>query len=98
MRRFFAVLVLGALVSSGVASAQPVSKPEPMKGSIEAVAQSAFSNVTSQSYGAEIGVNIRSNLQIYVEAGQTRRSEERRVGKSVEDGGRRVDKKKKAEE
>jgi len=72
MRRFFAVLVLGALVSSGVASAQSVSKPESMKGSIEAVAQSAFSNVTSQSYGAEIGVNIRSNLQIYVEAGQTR--------------------------
>ncbi len=72
MRRLFAVLVLGTLVSSSVASAQSAPKPAPMKGYVEAVAQSAFGNVTSQSYGAEIGVNIRPNLQIYVEGGQTR--------------------------
>ncbi len=55
MRRLFAVLVLGTLVSSSVASAQSAPKPAPMKGYVEAVAQSAFGNVTSQSYGAEIG-------------------------------------------
>jgi hypothetical protein len=64
--------VLAAELTGGTAYAQAAASPAPMKGYVEAVAQSAFGNVTSQSYGAEVGVNIRPSIQIFVEAGQTR--------------------------
>lgn len=37
---------------------------------VEAVAQSAFGNVTSQSFGAEAGVTLRPRLQVFVDAGR----------------------------
>ena len=40
------------------------------QGYAEFVGQSAFGNVTSQSYGAEVGFKIASNLQIFAEAGR----------------------------
>jgi opacity protein-like surface antigen len=41
-------------------------------GYVEVVAHSAFGNVTSQSYGGEIGYRIGKQLQIFVEGGQVR--------------------------
>jgi opacity protein-like surface antigen len=67
MRSVFTLVAL--LACSGIASAQsaPASRDS---GYIEVVAQSAFSNVTSQSYGIEGGFTIHSNLQIFAEGGQ----------------------------
>ena len=54
---------------TGVAHAQtPASVSS--RGYAEAVAQSAFGNVTSQSYGGELGVTIISGLHVFVDAGQ----------------------------
>ena len=65
--------VIGTLALSGVARAQtPASAPDADRGYVEAVIQSAFGNVTSQSYGAEGGVTVRPNIQVFVEAGMVR--------------------------
>ena len=69
--RSFVVLTAGMLTFGSVAHAQSTVQGASV-GYVEAVAQSAFGNVTSQSYGAEAGVTIFPNLQIFVEAGQTR--------------------------
>jgi opacity protein-like surface antigen len=55
---------------AGIAYAQPA--PRESKGYAEAVAQSAFGNVTSQSYGGEVGVAIRRGVDVFVEGGYTR--------------------------
>ncbi len=71
----FLALAASTIVPTGVASAQGLSgrgSSEPSRGYAEGVAQSAFGNVTSQSYGAEIGVTVASGLQVFVEGGQTR--------------------------
>jgi opacity protein-like surface antigen len=72
--RPFAFLFLGTLALGGVAQAQTGTAAGPTKdaGYVEVVAQSAFGNVTSQSYSVEVGVTIRPNLQVFVEGGQTR--------------------------
>src|SRR5215470_15599829 len=62
------VMVLaGAIVLGGLACAQTSDR-----GYVEGVAQSAFGNVTSQSYGVECGATIRPTLQVYGEFGQIR--------------------------
>ena len=63
------LLAVVAVLSGGAAQAQ---SPAPGRGYAEGVAQSAFGNATSQSYGAEVGVTVTSGLQIFVEGGQTR--------------------------
>jgi opacity protein-like surface antigen len=63
--RSFAILIVGTFAFSGVASAQT-----PAAGYAEVIAQSAFGNVTSQSYGAEVGVNLNANLQVFGEFGR----------------------------
>ena len=69
--RTFVSLTIGMMAFAGVASAQtPASASDPDRGYLEAVAQAAFGNVTSQSYGVEGGVTIRPNLQVFVEAGR----------------------------
>lgn len=60
------------LALSAAAHAQPATAPADSKGYLEAVAQSAFGNVTSQSFGVEAGVTVQPRLQIFVEGGQTR--------------------------
>ena len=42
------------------------------RGYIEAVAQSAFGNVTSQSYGVEGGADVWRDLQVWIEVGRTK--------------------------
>jgi opacity protein-like surface antigen len=77
MRSFLtAPMVAATLALGGVANAQTVktttSTPVEDAGYVEVVAQSAFGNVTSQSYGLEAGFTIRPQMQVFVEAGQTR--------------------------
>ena len=61
--------LVGMLALSGVAQAQ--SAP-PSKGYIEGIAQSAFGNVTSQSFGAEGGVSLTDTVQVFAEFGMVR--------------------------
>jgi opacity protein-like surface antigen len=69
-------LMVGALVLCGVAEAQTTggggAGPAQDTGYVEGVAQSAFGNVTSQSYGVEVGYTITTGLQVFVEAGRIR--------------------------
>ena len=67
--RSLVLLTVGALVLGGVAHAQTSDADH---GYVEGVAQSAFGNVTSQSYGVELGFTVAPHLQVFVEAGQTR--------------------------
>ena len=72
-----AVLAWAAL--AGIAQAQT-------RGYAEAVAQSAFGTVTSQSYGAEVGATISGNVQLFVEGGQIRNV----ATAQISDGAQRV--------
>jgi opacity protein-like surface antigen len=70
------VLMVSAIVLGGVAEAQTTAAggtgATPDTAYVEGVAQSAFGNVTSQSYGAEAGFTITTGLQVFVEAGRIR--------------------------
>jgi opacity protein-like surface antigen len=70
------VLMVSGIVLGGVAEAQTAAGggagATPSTGYVEGVGQSAFSNVTSQSYGAEAGFTITTGLQLFVEAGRIR--------------------------
>ena len=70
--RSFVALAIGMLALSGVASAQTSPAPDADRGYVEGVLQSAFGNVTSQSFGAEVGVTVRPNLQVFGEFGKVR--------------------------
>jgi opacity protein-like surface antigen len=61
-----------ALTGSAAAqTAAPQAPPQP-KGYAEVVAQSAFGNVTTQSYGGEVGITIARRLNIFFEGGKVR--------------------------
>jgi opacity protein-like surface antigen len=76
MKISIAAILMGiAFVTSARAQAPAATTsapPSPTKGYAEVVAQSAFGNVTSQSFGGEIGVAVAPNLQVFVDAGQVR--------------------------
>jgi opacity protein-like surface antigen len=59
--------LVGMLALSGVAYAQSAES----RGYVEGVAQAAFGNVTSQSYGAEGGLNLTPRVAIFAEFGMT---------------------------
>jgi opacity protein-like surface antigen len=89
MRRVLGTLVLmtGMIAAApGVARAQSGASPTPAfdTGYAEGVAQSAFGNVTTQSYGAELGVTITAGLQVFVEGGQTRNVATPEIGVSAQ--------------
>ena len=69
--RLCVALALGMLAFGSAAAAQPVGADND-HGYVEAVVQSAFGNVTSQSYGAELGVNVTPSLQVFAEGGMVR--------------------------
>jgi opacity protein-like surface antigen len=69
MRSVLALLV-GAVALSGVAQAQTAAVSDPSRGYAEGVAQSSFGNVTSQSFGGEVGVTIRPSVVVFLEAGR----------------------------
>jgi opacity protein-like surface antigen len=81
--RSFLFVVFGTFALAGAASAQAPAAAQ-TKGYVEGVAQSAFGNVTSQSYGGEIGVNIKPNLQVFVEAGRVGNAAPSTLGASAQ--------------
>lgn len=72
--RVLVATILASLTLARAAYAQaPAPAPTPTsKGYAEVVAQSAFGNVTSQSFGGEVGVNVMPSLQVFVDAGLVR--------------------------
>lgn len=70
--RSFVALAIGMLALSGVANAQTPPAADADHGYVEGVLQSAFGNVTSQSFGAEVGVTVMPNLQVFGEFGKVR--------------------------
>jgi len=75
--RSLLALMTGAIVLSGVAQAQTRTTSAPPqqaadRGYVEGVAQSAFGNVTTQSYGVEFGATVRRDLQVFAEFGKIR--------------------------
>jgi hypothetical protein len=67
--RLCMALAMTMLAFEHVASAQTAKDD---RGYLEVVAQSAFGNVTSQSFGAEGGVTVAPHIQIFAEAGLVR--------------------------
>ena len=61
-----------AAILAWVALACPAYAQTLSKGYVEGVAQSAFGNVTSQSYGVELGVSLKPSVQIFGEVGFTK--------------------------
>ena len=54
------------------------------RGYVEAVAESAFGNVTSQSLGAELGVTVRPDLQVFGSFGRIRDVATTEIGSSAQ--------------
>jgi opacity protein-like surface antigen len=65
-----AAVLMGAEVAHAQTS-QATSQREYEVGYVEGVAQSAFGNVTSQSFGVEGGVNVGASLRVFAEVGRT---------------------------
>jgi opacity protein-like surface antigen len=82
MLRIGAAIVVLAAAPRG-ARAQALTAAQP-RTHVEAVAQSAFGNVTSQSYGGEVGYNVWRDLAIFAEFGQTRDVSPSEVGASAQ--------------
>ncbi len=82
MRRFV-ILILGTLALSSVAHAQSAT-PSASKGYVEGVAQSAFGNVTSQSFGLELGFTVAPKLQVFVDAGRVHNTAPSDMGPSAQ--------------
>jgi opacity protein-like surface antigen len=82
MRRVIA-LAAGLLMVAAAANAQ--TKPVIAdRGYVEAVAESAFGNVTSQSLGAELGVTVRPDLQVFGSFGRIRDVATTEIGASAQ--------------
>lgn len=54
------------------------------RGYVEAVAESAFGNVTSQSFGGEVGVTVRPDLQVFGSFGKIRDVATTEIGTSAQ--------------
>ena len=66
-------LAVGMLALASPASAQTsASASDADHGYVQGVIQSAFGNVTSQSFGAEVGFTVVPHVQVFVEAGRVR--------------------------
>jgi opacity protein-like surface antigen len=74
--------LVGMMAMSSVAFAQPASGES--KGFIEGVAQSAFGNVTSQSFGVEGGVAFAPRIEVIAEFGVVRDSSPKSLGVSAQ--------------
>ena len=84
MKSIVACLV-GMLALSGVAHAQTTSSStDDSQGYVAAVAQAAFGNVTSQSYGAEGGWFLNRSVAIFAEFGRVSDTAPDSLGASAE--------------
>jgi opacity protein-like surface antigen len=80
-----AVLVWTALATAAHAQSSGGTAPAaPTTGYAEVVAQSAFGNVTSQSFGGEVGIAVRPGIQVFVDAGKIRDAAAATVGASAQ--------------
>lgn len=82
--RRLVIAIAGLAVVASTASAQATSTPNASRGYVEVVAQSAFGNVTSQSYGVEAGATIWENVQIFGEVGKVRNVATEALGASAQ--------------
>ena len=73
--------LVGMLAVSGVAHAQSATEST---GFIEGVAQSAFGNVTSQSFGIEGGVMLAPRIAVIAEFGMVRDSSPKSLGATAQ--------------
>ena len=73
-----------AAILAWVALACPAYAQTLSKGYVEGVAQSAFGNVTSQSYGVELGVSLKPSFQIFGEVGFTKDTAPASLGTSAQ--------------
>jgi opacity protein-like surface antigen len=73
------------LTAGTAAQAQTPATPAatPDRGYAEVIAESAFGNVTSQSFGAEIGVTVRPELQVFGSFGMVRDAATTEIGTSA---------------
>jgi opacity protein-like surface antigen len=84
MRLFFA-LIVSTTALGGIAHAQTgASAATDDNGYVVAVGQSAFSNVTSQSFGVEAGFTLAPRLQVFVEAGKIRDVSTKAIGSAAQ--------------
>lgn len=74
--------LVGMLALSGVAHAQSAANDS--TGYVEFVAQSAFGNVTSQSFGAEGGIALGSRISIFAEVGMARDTAPKSIGPAAQ--------------
>jgi hypothetical protein len=73
------------LALATVASAQtPASASDADHGYVEGVIQSAFGNVTSQSFGIELGFTLRPNIQVFGEVGKVRDAATSSIGAAAQ--------------
>jgi opacity protein-like surface antigen len=78
-------LATGMLTVATAVNAQTsAAGKEPDRGYVEAVAESAFGNVTSQSFGAEVGVTVRPELQVFGSFGKIRDVATTEIGTSAQ--------------
>jgi opacity protein-like surface antigen len=63
---------IAALLCLDPIAARAQSAPAPDRGYALGVAQSSFGNVTTQSYGGEVGLGVRPSLAIFIDAGLVR--------------------------
>jgi opacity protein-like surface antigen len=80
MKSIVAVLV-GMTVVGGVAQAQTATDSV---GYVEGIVQSAFGNVTSQSFGAEGGYRIGDRMHVFVELGRARDTAPKTIGTAAQ--------------
>jgi opacity protein-like surface antigen len=70
------------LLVTTAAAAQAPGGPD--RGYVEGVLQSAFGNVTSQSFGAEVGVTVQPNVQVFGSFGRVRDVATSEIGTSAQ--------------
>lgn len=75
--------IAAAVVLTGAANAQTAAPASADKLYIEGNIQSAFGNVTSQSFGAEIGMTVRPKTQVFFEVGLARDTAPETLGQAA---------------
>lgn len=81
------MILAAAMAAAGPARAQSSANPPASGGGtgyIEVVGQSAFGNVTSQSFGVEGGVTIAPKVVLFAEIGRVRDTAPSEVGKKAQ--------------
>lgn len=77
-------LAMGMLTVATAVNAQTSAAAQSDRGYVEAIAESAFGNVTSQSFGAEVGLTVRPELQLFGSFGKIRDVATTEIGTSAQ--------------